>query len=65
MRGTDGKLKIGSLYPEATTRLSKPSYVDSGDDERSRLHLEQHAIDGGSTGVTTAPVSLRCMRVIE
>lgn len=65
VRGTDGTLKIGSLYPDATSRVAKPSYVESGDDGRSKMHLEQHAVDGGSTGVTTAPVSLRCMRVVE
>jgi hypothetical protein len=66
-RGSDGKLKVGSLYPEATKRVADIDYAagnGSGVNDPKR-HLEQQIVDGGSAGVSSVPVSLRCVRKLN
>ena len=59
-QGSDRNLKIGSLFPDAASRVTAASFPAG-----SKHHLESHNIDGGSTGLTSSTVTVRCIRVLE
>jgi hypothetical protein len=61
-KGSDQTLKIGSLFPDATSRVTDPSYPPS---TGPKFHLEIHSVDGGSSGLTSSTVTVRCIRVLE
>ena len=59
-KGSDQSLKIGSLFPDATSRVTDASFRLG-----SKFHLESHSVDGGSSGLTSSTVGVRCIRVLE
>ena len=59
-KGSDQSLKIGSLFPDATSRVTDASFPSG-----SKFHLESHGVDGGSSGLTSSTVTVRCIRVLE
>jgi hypothetical protein len=59
-QASDGNLKIGSLFPDAASRVTAASFPAG-----SKHHLESHGVDGGSSGLTSSTVTVRCIRVLE